>query len=475
MSSSGSGLSSSEAAAAVAAEIETPTEKLVDIIPEQWLKELMTKHQTLQNVIQNSVQPLSQLKLPLEFALSVKNILNIGDCTLPFAGILLGVPSSLKTVTVELFRPYWHAKYSDDFSPKAFVSHYSGLPEEDLQKIDLLPKIRYKLFLTPELAPLFTANEDDIKKAFGNLTRILDGKGFQSDSGTQGGRGYYGDYMFTWIGAVVDVSARVHRMMGNLGPKMYFLRLSKAYQKEKDLSEQLQNPKFIEDIARIQKAFFDYLKWFEACPMMNVGKEGIPRIVWDSSKNDKKALKYIARLAMLIGPLRGVVDVWDTEKTQGSDYGFTIPIVEEPWRANQQLYNLARGHALIEGRNYVTMADIPLLVKVVLSTAPIARVAVFEMLLASQGGTLRTSDMKAGLGISHPTVYKTMAELELLGLVDSEKEGDFDNSAKTITLKKQFRWCLGTRFRQLCEGFSPARKSSKRASFAKRSRNRGDN
>ena len=459
-----------------AAETETPTEKLVDITAEQWFKDSSIKYQNLKDTIQKSSQPLPQLWLPLEFALSIKNILNIEDCTLPFAGVLLGVPSSLKTVAVELFRRYWHGIYRDDFSPKGFVSHYSGLTEEQLQKNDLLPQIRYKFFLTPELAPLFTGNEDEIKKSFGNLTRILDGKGFQSHSGTQGGRGYHGEFMFTWLGAVVDVSPRVHRMMGNLGPKMYFLRLPKAFKKEGDIVEQLKHPQFAADLAKIERALFDYLKWFEASPLMDVGKttSGLPKIVWDSEKNDMKALKYIAKLSLLIGPLRGVVEVGDTENTQGSGYGFSIPIVEEPDRAATQLYNLARGHALIHGRNYITLEDIPLLIKVVLSTAPIARVAVFEMLLA-MGGTLKTSDIKEGLGISHHTVHKTMTELVLLGLVDGDKEGEFDNSEKVITLKKQFRWCLGSRFRQLREGFSPARKSSKRASSVKRSSNRGDN
>jgi len=50
-----------------------------------------------------------------------------------------------------------------------------------------------------------------------------------------------------------------------------------------------------------------------------------------------------------------------------------------------QLYNLARGHGLLDGRNYITMADIPLLVGVTLSTASGERVQVFELLLGSEG------------------------------------------------------------------------------------------
>jgi hypothetical protein len=457
----------------VGAETETPPARLDDISYEEWQAELVSKYVTLQQTIRESVMPLPQLILPLEFALSVKNVLNLSDNTLPFAGFLLGAPSSLKTVTVELFRAYWHARYRDDFSPKAFVSHYSGLTEEDLQKVDLLPEIRFKLFLTPELAPLFTGNEDDIKKAFGILTRLLDGKGLQSHSGTQGGRGYYGDYMFTWFGAVVDISQRVHRMMGNLGPKMYFLRLPKSYYKEKDLIEQLQNPRFVQDRTKIEAMLIDYLKWFEASPAMQE-KNGLPKMVWDDNRNDAKATKHIARLADLIRSLRGVAEVQDTEDTYGSTYAYSSTVLEEPWRANQQLHNLAKAHALIEGRNYITMSDIPLLIKVVLSTAPIARVAIFELLLAYKG-TLRTADIESALDISPHTVHKTMTELNLVELVDMKKEGEFDNSPLTITLNSKFKWCLGTRFKQLREGFTPTRKPRKQVPFSKRGSNQGDN
>ena len=63
----------------------------------------------------------------------------------------------------------------------------------------MLPKIKDKLFLTPELAPTFAQREDELMQTLGIMTRILDGHGYESDTGAQGHRGYNGEYMFSWI------------------------------------------------------------------------------------------------------------------------------------------------------------------------------------------------------------------------------------------------------------------------------------
>jgi hypothetical protein len=100
----------------------------------------------------------------LEFGLSIKNILHIKDCTLPFAGIILGPPSSLKTLVIELLKKQKRASpfHTHSFSPKSFVSHSTAVKREDFQLVDLLPKIKNKLFLTPEFAPIFSARDEDL-------------------------------------------------------------------------------------------------------------------------------------------------------------------------------------------------------------------------------------------------------------------------------------------------------------------------
>ena len=142
--------------------------------PEKWRTKLIEKYENLYDVVQKN---LPNLWHSLEFELSIKNILNIKGCSLPFAGIVLGKPSSLKTAGIELFRKSKHTFYTDNFTARSFVSHSTTVSKEQLEEIDLLPKIKNKCFLTPELAPTFAAKDDDLIQVLGILTRILDSHG----------------------------------------------------------------------------------------------------------------------------------------------------------------------------------------------------------------------------------------------------------------------------------------------------------
>ena len=99
-------------------------------------------------------QNMSEILPGLEFALSILRVLNIEGCTLPFIGIILGRPSSGKTVLLDLLRKWYCSSYTDNFTARSFVSHSTAVKsKEDLEEIDLLPKIKGKMFLTPEPHP----------------------------------------------------------------------------------------------------------------------------------------------------------------------------------------------------------------------------------------------------------------------------------------------------------------------------------
>ena len=147
---------------------------------------------------------------------------------------------------------------------------------------------------------------------------------------------------------------------------------------------------------------------------------------------------------------------WHTEGTQGSDYGYAVSQPEDPRRAITVLQNLARGHALLTGRNYITLEDIPIVAKTVLSTAQTERVSLFYLLL-DNGGDVSTDDIIEYLGVSRPTAGRTMTELNAVGLVEKyeRKEQSDTQFTKHIRLKDEFTWFLSDEFKKLREDFEP--------------------
>jgi hypothetical protein len=433
----------------------TPTQKKerIPISFDEWRVTLRQKYRALQNKV-NELFP--EIWKPLEFTLSVKSILNIKDCTLPFIGIILGPPGAVKTLTIKLLRGYRLVFYTDNFSAKSFVSHNTSVKKEELQEIDLLPKIKNKLFLTPELSPTFSKRDDELNEILGIITRIADGHGYESDSGAQGHRGYNGEYMFTWLGAAVDIPRKVHKLIGTLGPKLYFYRLPNKENKDEEvyLEKLIDSDNFEKNFEQIKKLLIDYIQWHENCPIGEIldDSNNLVKIIWDSEKDDKQTLRYIVRLAKLLAHLRGVVPTWETRDTQGSEYAYTFSTKEEPDRAMIQLRNLARGHALSKGRNYITSDDVLIVIETVLSTASRERVIIFDCLL-KHNGQLTAREIQDFLHITAPTALRTMTEFTALDLVDELSLGSEENSPKQIQLKQDFSWFLTEEFKKLRSAF----------------------
>ncbi|MDN5846508.1 MAG: hypothetical protein L0H53_09575 [Candidatus Nitrosocosmicus sp.] len=449
----------------------------VEISYEKWQNTLLAKRYSLKEIIDYLIPELWE---PLEFALTIKFILNIKDCSLPFSGIILGPPSSFKTAVIELLRGYPNTFYTDSFSPKSFVSHNTAVSLEQLQKIDLLPKIQDKIFLSPELSPVFAKREEELNELLGIITRVLDGHGYESDSGAQGHRGYNKKMMFVWIGAAVEIPRKVHKLLGTLGPKIYFFRL-KTYPKSeeyylKQIQDENSNNGFKQKIDDIKKVLWDYLNWFDICPIAMKDSHGNIKVPWHNELNayddnsskkpfgksidDQNAIRIIIRLSKLLAVLRGVVPTWETKDHQGSDYAYTFPTIEGPSRAIEQLKNLAKSHALTEGRNYITMEDTPLLIKVVLSTASKERVIIFDYLL-QRNGLVETPDIEEHLMITKPTALRTMTEFMVLGIVKKIELGEgggYDGSIVRqqliqYKLDPTFDWFLSAEFKSLRDNF----------------------
>ena len=392
-------------------EIKQLRETNSGITYEKWNEELGRRRDKMRDI--------AEMNFPhswtgIEFTLSVLKILNISQCTLPFAGIILSRAGGNKTLSSNMIIPWPYVYYIRNFTAKAFVSHNTAVKKESLPEIDMLPRIRFKMFLTPELTPTFSANEDDLRETLGIITSVLDGYGYVNHSGAQGRRGYTGNYMFVWVGAAVDVPYRVHKLLATLGPKLYFFRLPYVEKTEEQLLNCL-NENFEQKRKDVQTAVIEYLKWFEICPVLIEDKEsGLLKIAWNSENDDDLAKDYIIKLGKFLAKIRGHVDAWSSKGTghthEYTEYSYGFTQSEDPARASTQLYNLARGHALLMGRNYVTIEDIPIAVKVVLSTASVERVAILDLLVCKKQSITLSGIVKV-LPMSKSSALKAMTEL----------------------------------------------------------------
>ena len=185
----------------------------------------------------------------------------------------------------------------------------------------------------------------------------------------------------------------------------------------------------------MKDVLIDYLQWFDYCPIGDYDSS-ILKIPTEHERHEEGALKCIIKLGKLLSHLRGAVITWETKGTQGSDYSYATPIIENLDRAITCLRNLAIGHALISGRTYITMKDIPILIKTVLSTDPVDRFKVFDLLLGKDG-KLDTGALLKDMDFSRPTAIRTITELKVLGLVNMEKEEkELPNFILSIKLKR---------------------------------------
>ncbi|MDF0680307.1 MAG: hypothetical protein P0116_05020 [Candidatus Nitrosocosmicus sp.] len=413
------------------------------------------------------------------------------DFTLPFMGVILAPPSSMKTMVIQLFRKYPDVFYTDGFTSSSLVSHNAALNEEQLQKVDMLPKMKSKLVLTPELALFFTGKEEDLQKVMGIITRVLDGHGLENDSGAHGHR-QYGDTMFVWLGAAVEIPFRVWKLLGTLGHKIYFIRPNFQKKTVSDLKRIAKNNNFSSINKEIEEALLDYLKIFDAAPEIE-GKtklgNNVIKIRWNEEEEGEqdKTLEYLAQLANLLAPLRGDVYVSQSKFTkhksdynneinvsnneqnnsyqqphqvEGQDYDTDFPIIEDASRAVVLLRNLAIGHAISQGRDSLTIKDVPIAIKVALSTAPVRRVRILDLLLKSENGVLTTSQICNELSISQPPVTRTMREFDALGIADISAVGEYNNSELQIKLKSEFEWFRTDVFLELKEDFVPYEKKN---------------
>ena len=325
--------------------------------------------------------------------------------------ILVGMPSSEKTTDESFFYNSLLSYVSDEFSPRSFVSHAAAVKKEDLGKIDLLPRIKNKCLITPELAPLFEAPKEKLVENLSILTRILDGEGYNKDTGMQGHRGYSGDYKFAWLGATTPLRNNFWNVAGKIGNRLFFLNMSSKNRSSDDYLKIFTADEAYEEKVKIcrgaTKSFIE--NFFK--------KYKVRSLSWDN-KQDIFVLKSIINYAELLAKLRGSLVSWKSKEDRG-EYEHTFPIIEEPPRAINALINFARGHALANGRDFLNSEDLELVRRICMSSMPYDRFKFLELLLKHER-RLTTEVIEDKLNCSKDTALRTMNVFKVLGVVDTK-------------------------------------------------------
>ena len=375
----------------------------------------------------------------VEAGLSTCATLLLADSANPVALIYVGPPSAGKTTVVSMFEGTTvngqNLCYrSDKFTTAAFVSQSAKVAGQDLSKVDLLPRIKHKVLLTPELSTIFRGKQDELAERFSTITRILDGQGYITDSGTHGQRGYTGDFLFAWLGATTPFEPIVWKVMAQLGSRMFFLVMDAAAEPTvEDLVEANSQPVVYQDsVSRCQATIRQFLDTLFA------GHGGIRGVHWKPEQNTPEVLTIIAQCASLLAILRSP---YEKDKTSEP---------ESPHRANAVLYNLARGHALICGRTQLAPEDLPTVAQVTLSSIPFKRRAVLQ-LMAKQGGTpVTVTQVEQATKVSRHTAEGLMREMDALGLMEFQHEGA--GKPALLTISYEWAWCMAESFRTLLLG-----------------------
>jgi len=226
------------------------------------------------------------------------------------------------------------------------------------------------------------------------------------------------------------------------GARMYFYEVGTKRKTVDEHLKEMRKSTYRQRVKECNKATLQFLK--------NVWQT--EEVNWNPKEDPEEILRRIIQLAQLLVRLRGKVNVAVKEEYGGDKTYYSTPTIEHADRAITALCNLARGHAIIQGRKQLSVKDLPLLIEVTLGSAPFDRVNAFKYLLQN-GGTATTSDLMNDLRCSRRTTIRSMKTLEILQLVDLEKT-PIETEAGTRTgytmrLKEEFEWFTSRQFRKL--------------------------
>lgn len=358
-----------------------------------------------------------------EAALSAHATLLLQDQTAGIGLVITGPSGSGKTTILKFFEGLDEMVYrSDDVTPASFVSHDSSKSEDQLKKVDLLPRVSQKTLLSRDMATWFAGDQEAVYKRMSIMAPLMDGDGYTRDSGSHGQRGYTGkEYRFNFLGASTPLPPRAWRAMGTVGNRLVFHEKRSPSDTASVIDDVLDGSDYSERVNRcseVVQAFLQQL-WQEV--------DGIGSVQFNHAP-DPSVRPILEHLTQMIVSARAPIQK-------------ELPQREGAHRIAHTLWSIARGHALLNGRRRVTVEDMHVCGRIALSTMPTERRPLIRALVDPDNqGRLTAIEVDDVTGVSRPTSHNRMELLETLEIATvAEIEGD-GRATKVIELEDQFRW-----------------------------------
>lgn len=326
--------------------------------------------------------------------------------------MLVGEPSSNKTVCVSLLKDAADVFTLDNMTANAFIS---GSSEKDGAS-DLLPKLNGKCLVFKEYGSLFGQSEETVKKIISELVAIYDGE-FTKHSGVRGT--IKCESLFSHVGCITPSAINQRqRYMNLVGARFLILRIPQMTEEQTQECE-------------------DKIAWDDDFPQhvkkATEAASGLVNSICDSLKENKNPLptiepsirKQINLIANLTASARG--EVKTKSKSFVNEEGDEVHYqeveevqVERPFRAIHQFKLLCIALAIIRGKEEVTAEEVKVARLVSLSTMPVNRADMLSAFRAQE--RLSASDVSEILEKSYGTTKRHLDALASLKVVCTEKE-----------------------------------------------------
>lgn len=321
----------------------------------------------------------------------------------PAWGLAIAPSGSLKTELLKSLRGLPRVHFVDEITPRTFISGKMDDPrrKKRTQPASLLHRIGPDGILVAADFSTFTANQKTFGMILSQLRRIYDGhltREFGTDENLQE-RSWEGR-LTVIAGAVPDIDG-YHSLFQSLGERFVRVRWDRAGGVETGLQAMRYTCAVEAEIRFVIHALLNpILSASQSAPSIPAGFE-----------------KRIASLSEFVALSRMYV-----ERDRQTREATGTPAPEGNTRLPQELCQIARGSALIDGRAEVNEDDYRLVCRSALNSLPPARCTVLQ--------ALGKSKSPLSTGLPKTTVVRALEDLQLAGILDSKQS--LTSSAETL-------------------------------------------